>query len=50
MACSKCKNKSNLKKQLYHNTNGFDRGVAIFLIIWSGFAIYGIISLINKIL
>ena len=47
MACSKCKKQERLEE--FKKTSEFvDKGVIIFVIIWSVFGIYGIYSLISK--
>ena len=47
MGCTKCKEKKTTKKLLYEATGNNDSKIIIFIIIWSLFAIYGIISFIN---
>lgn len=51
MACTNCKkNSSESYKDVYDKTNDFPKGIVLFVIVWSGFAIYGIYSLISKFL
>lgn len=46
MGCSKCKEK-NTKKEIYETVGDTDGKIIVFIIIWSLFAIYGIITFIN---
>jgi hypothetical protein len=51
MACKNCKkNSSESYKEVYDNTNGFPKGIVIFAIVWSMLAIYGLYSLITKLI
>ena len=51
MACTNCKKKSSESyKDVYDKTNNFPKGIVIFVIVWSGLAIYGLYSLITNIL
>lgn len=47
MACSKCKKKEQIV-DFEKGTEFVERGVIIFVIVWSLFAIYGIYSFINN--
>lgn len=47
MGCSSCKEKKTAKKRIYDTTGDSDGKIITFLIIWSAFAIYGIISLVK---
>lgn len=49
MACSNCKKKSNIMTDLT-NSKYLGNGMTWFVIIWSLLAIYGLYSLIIKIL
>lgn len=48
MACSECKKKQSVKEDLLKSTEFVQKGVMWFVAIWSGFAIYGIYTLISK--
>lgn len=48
MACSECKKKQSVKQDLLKSTEFVKKGVIWFIAIWSGFAIYGIYTLISK--
>jgi hypothetical protein len=51
MACKNCKkNSGETYKEVYDNTNGFPKGIVIFTIVWSMLAIYGLYSLIIKLI
>lgn len=50
MSCSECKNKQTIKDEILKNSKFVSNGVIWFVVIWSGFAIYGIITLISKLL
>lgn len=47
MACSKCKKQERIEG-FEKSTEFVSKGVIMFVIIWSLFAIYGIYSLITK--
>jgi len=47
MACSKCKKQERIE-EFEKSTEFVSKGVIMFVIIWSLFAIYGIYSLITK--
>lgn len=47
MGCSSCKEKKTAKKIIYDTTGDNDGKIITFIIIWSLFAIYGIISFVN---
>ncbi len=47
MACTKCKKQERVE-EFKKSTEFIDKGVVIFVIIWSSFAIYGIYSFISK--
>ena len=49
MACSKCKKKKQIM-DFEKSTEFMDKGVIIFVIVWSLFAIYGIYSVIDKLI
>lgn len=48
MACSECKKKQSLKGDLLKSTEFVQKGVVWFVVIWAGFAIYGVYTLISK--
>lgn len=50
MSCSKCKQKNRLKEEFDNTTSLIDKKIVWFIVIWSIFALYGIYSLIVKIL
>ena len=50
MACKNCKNKDTLKEEMLNSTKLVDNWVVWFVVIWSGLAIYGLITLISKII
>jgi hypothetical protein len=50
MACSECKKKkSEINDIMRGNVKIINKGVVIFVIIWSSLAIYGLITLITQI-
>lgn len=50
MGCKNCKNKDTLKEEMLNSTKLVDNWVIWFTIIWSGLAIYGLVTLIGKFL
>jgi len=50
MSCSECKKKQTIKEEMLESSKFVSNGVIWFVVIWSGFAIYGIITLISKFL
>ncbi len=50
MSCSNCKKKSKIREEIKNGTDFVGRGVIYFFIIWSLLAIYGLYSLITKLL
>lgn len=50
MACSKCKQKNKLKEEIENGTDFVSKATIWVFVIWSGFALYGIYSLISKLL
>jgi hypothetical protein len=54
MACSKCKQKSEINQMRKEDINimvkSMEKGVTWFVLVWSLFAVYGIYSLIIKFL
>jgi hypothetical protein len=50
MGCKDCKNKDDIKKQIYDSTKVVDSWIIWFALIWTGLAIYGLYSLIVKFL
>lgn len=49
MGCSKCKKREQIL-DFEKSTEFMNKGVVIFVIVWSLFAIYGIYSLIDKLI
>jgi hypothetical protein len=49
MACSKCK-KKDIKESLRESSELVPKGIIIFTIIWSLFALYGLYNLIRLII
>jgi hypothetical protein len=49
MACNKCKKKEQIV-DFEKSTEFMNKGVVIFVIIWSLFAIYGIYTLVNNLI
>lgn len=47
MGCSNCKEKKSVKKTIYETTGDTDGKITTFLIVWSAFAIYGIICFVK---
>ena len=47
MGCTKCKEKNKTKVDLYNGSTKSEHKLVIFFVIWSLFAIYGIISFIK---
>jgi hypothetical protein len=52
MSCTNCKKKQSYKDAINNEmgTSFVPKGIIIFFIVWSGFAIYGVFSLISKFL
>ncbi len=50
MACSECKKKQSIKEDMLDNVKFVSNAVVWFVVVWSGFAIYGIYTLISKLL
>ena len=50
MSCKNCKNKDSIKKEMYDSTKLVDNWVIWFAVIWTGLALYGLYSLIIKLL
>lgn len=48
MACKNCKNKETIKEEMINSTKLVDNWVIWFVVIWSGLAIYGLVTLIGK--
>jgi hypothetical protein len=49
MSCTKCKKKERIV-EFEKSTEFIDKGVILFVIVWSLFAIYGIYTFINSLL
>jgi len=50
MGCSECKKKQTMKEEMLESSKFVSNTVIWFVIVWSGFAIYGIYTLISKLL
>lgn len=50
MACSECKKKTETKEDMMERYEFLSNRIFYFLIVWSGFAIYGIYTLISKLI
>jgi hypothetical protein len=50
MACSKCKNKNNTKDELMKTTDFISKGTMWFIVGWSMLAVYGLYTLITKLI
>lgn len=50
MGCSKCKQKNRLREEYEKSTDSIDKKTLWFVIIWSAFSIYGLFSLVSKLL
>ena len=47
MACSKCKKREQVE-DFKKTTEFIDKGVVIFVIIWSALSIYGLYTIVSK--
>jgi len=47
MGCKKCKEKGGVNEIIGDSFNKTQKGVTIFIIIWTVFAIYGIYTFVN---
>lgn len=50
MSCTNCKQKGNIKRDIVKSTESINTGVIVFTIVWSLLAIYGIYSLVIKLI
>jgi hypothetical protein len=50
MSCSKCKQKNRFKEEFEKTTDLVDKKIVWFIVVWSVLALYGIYSLIIKLL
>ncbi len=50
MACSECKKKQTKKQDVLEGAKFVNNTVIGFVIVWSAFAVYGIYTLISKLL
>lgn len=50
MSCSKCKQKNRFKEGFEKTTDLVDKKIIWFIVVWSVFALYGVYSLIIKLL
>lgn len=47
MACTECKKKRDIKKEMSDSTKSVEKRIVYFVIIWSLFGIYGVYSFIR---
>lgn len=50
MGCSKCKKNQTIKDEVLRSTEFVEKSVIWFVIIWSIFGLYGLYSLIYKLI
>ena len=50
MSCESCKKKSDFQEEVKKSTSFVGTGVVVFAIVWTLLAIYGLISLVQKII
>ena len=50
MACKECKKKKELKEEIIESGEFVGKGVIVFAIAWTLLGLYGLISLISKII
>lgn len=50
MGCSECKKKQTMKEEILASSKFVSNAVVWFVVVWSGFAIYGIYTLISKLI
>lgn len=50
MGCTKCKNKETFKEQMDNATSGIEKSAIAFIIIWTLLGLYGLVSLIDKVI
>lgn len=50
MSCDNCKQKRDFKNEIYESTKIVEKKVLVFVIIWFLLGLYGLYSLITKLL
>jgi hypothetical protein len=50
MACSKCKNKDKTREELMKTADFINKGTIWFIVVWSVLAVYGLYTLITKLI
>lgn len=50
MACSQCKNKNKTKDELMKSTDFIGKWTILFVVSWSLLAVYGLYTLITKLI
>jgi hypothetical protein len=50
MACSECKKKKTMREEVSRVTEPFEKGVFVFVAIWGLLGLYGLVTLIGKLL
>lgn len=50
MSCTSCKEKRDIREELIKSTGFVSKGILWFVIIWSLLGVYGLVTLISKIL
>ena len=50
MACTKCKQKNQIREEIEKTTESISKGVIWFVAIWTALALYGLYSLVSKFL
>ena len=50
MSCKSCKEKKQIREELYESTKFIENKTIVFLVIWSLLGFYGLYSLIIKLL
>lgn len=50
MSCTSCKEKKDIRGELMKTTKMVSKGIVWFIVIWTMLGIYGLVTLISKIL
>jgi hypothetical protein len=50
MSCTSCKEKKDIREELMKTTKIVSKGIIWFIVIWTMLGIYGLVTLISKIL
>jgi hypothetical protein len=50
MGCTTCKEKSNIREEMVKSGEFIPKGVIIFMIVWSILGVYGLYTLITKLI